>query len=56
MAYQAARAVIDELRHLYLIAFEPGAEPGWHPIEIRTSKDKDFVVRTRGGYVAGAVR
>jgi Ca-activated chloride channel homolog len=51
-AYQAARAVIDELRHLYLIAFEPGASPGWHPIEIRTSQ-KDFVVRTRGGYVAG---
>jgi len=51
-AYQSARAVIDELRHLYLIAFAPGAEPGWHPIEIRTSQ-KDFVVRTRGGYVAG---
>jgi Ca-activated chloride channel family protein len=51
-AYQAARAVVDELRHLYLIAFEPGAEPGWHPIEIRTPQ-KDFVVRTRGGYVAG---
>ena len=51
-AYQASRAVIDELRHLYLIAFEPGAAPGWHPIEIRTSQ-KDFVVRTRGGYVAG---
>jgi Ca-activated chloride channel family protein len=54
-AYKAARAVVDELRHLYLIAFEPGAEPGWHPIEIRTS-DKDYVVRTRGGYVAGSVR
>ena len=54
-AYKAARAMIDELRHLYLIAFEPGAEPGWHPIEIRTS-DKDFVVRTRGGYMAGSVR
>jgi Ca-activated chloride channel family protein len=51
-AYQASRAVIDELRHLYLIAFEPGAEPGWHPIEIRTPQ-RDFVVRTRGGYVAG---
>jgi len=51
-AYQAARAVIDELRNLYLIAFEPGAEPGWHPIEIRVPQ-KDFVVRTRGGYVAG---
>jgi len=54
-AFSAARAVIDELRHLYLIAFAPGVEPGWHPIEIRTS-DKDFVVRTRGGYVAGSVR
>ena len=51
-AYQSARAVIDELRHLYLIAFEPGSEAGWHPIEIRTPS-KDFVVRTRGGYVAG---
>jgi Ca-activated chloride channel family protein len=54
-AYNASRAVIDELRHLYLIAFEPGAEPGWHPIEIRTT-DKDLVVRTRGGYMAGSVR
>jgi Ca-activated chloride channel family protein len=51
-AFQAARSVIDELRQLYLIAFEPGAAPGWHPIEIRTPQ-KDFVVRTRGGYVAG---
>jgi Ca-activated chloride channel family protein len=51
-AYQSARAVIEELRHLYLIAFEPGSEVGWHPIEIRTPL-KDFVVRTRGGYVAG---
>jgi len=52
-ALKAARAVVDELRHLYLIAFEPGAAPGWHPLEIRTSQ-KDFVVRTRGGYVAGS--
>jgi Ca-activated chloride channel homolog len=51
-AYQSARAVIEELRHLYLIAFEPGTEAGWHPLEIRTSQ-KNFVVRTRGGYVAG---
>ena len=52
-AHRAARAVIDELRHLYLIAFEPGAEPGWHPIKIRVPHKSDFVVRTRGGYVAG---
>jgi Ca-activated chloride channel homolog len=48
----AARSVIDELRQMYLIAFEPGADAGWHPIEIRTKK-KDLVVRARGGYVAG---
>ncbi|MGH9386814.1 MAG: VWA domain-containing protein [Vicinamibacterales bacterium] len=51
-ASTAARAVIDELRHLYLIAFEPGVEAGWHPLEIRT-KQRDMVVRARGGYVAG---
>jgi len=51
-ASKAARAVIDELRNLYLIAFEPGADAGWHPLEIRT-RDKKLVVRARGGYVAG---
>lgn len=38
-----------ELRHQYLIIFEPGPRPGWHPLEIRTRK-KDLVVRARGGY------
>ena len=52
-AYQAARSVVDELRHLYLIAFEPGADAGWHPIEVRVPQKSDFSVRTRGGYVAG---
>jgi VWFA-related protein len=51
-ASAAARAVIEELKHLYLIAFEPGADAGWHPLEIRT-RQKDMVVRARGGYVAG---
>jgi Ca-activated chloride channel family protein len=51
-ASTAARAVIEELRHLYLIAFEPGVDAGWHPLEIRT-RQKDMVVRARGGYVAG---
>ena len=45
------REVVAELRQLYLIAFEPGAE-GWHPIEIRT-RDADHTVRARAGYVAG---
>jgi hypothetical protein len=48
-ASKAAKDVIDELRHLYLIGFEPGTTHGWHPIEIRT-RDTDHVVRARGGY------
>jgi Ca-activated chloride channel family protein len=38
-----------ELRHQYLIIFEPGPRPGWHPLEIRTRK-KDLVVHARSGY------
>jgi Ca-activated chloride channel family protein len=46
----AARQIINELRHQYLIAFEPSSRPGWHPIDLRT-RDEDFVVRARSGYV-----
>lgn len=38
-----------ELRHQYLIIFEPGPRPGWHPLEIRTRKS-DLVVHARNGY------
>ena len=31
----AARQIVDELRHEYLIAFESSGEPGWHPLVIR---------------------
>jgi Ca-activated chloride channel family protein len=51
-ASRAARDVVDELRHVYLIAFEPGTTSGWHPIEVRTRNQK-LKVRARGGYVAG---
>lgn len=50
-ASKAARAVVDELRHGYVFAFEPGADPGWHPLEIRVKTKKDATVRARGGYV-----
>jgi len=49
------REVLAELRHRYVISFEPGERPGWHPIEIRTRKG-DFIVRARGGYVSGPAR
>ena len=44
--------LFEELRHQYLITFEPGARPGWHPLEIRTRK-KNLVVRARSGYMSG---
>jgi len=49
----AAREMVSELRHQYLIAFEPGRQPGWHPLEIRM-RDRKLVVRARSGYMAAA--
>jgi len=48
----AARQIIDELRHQYLIAFESSGKPGWHPLVVR-ARNKDLVVRARNGYIAG---
>ncbi len=46
----AARQIVTELRHQYLIAFEPSREPGWHPIDLR-ARDKGLIVRARCGYI-----
>jgi Ca-activated chloride channel family protein len=54
----SAAAIIDlfdELRHQYLISFEPGEREGWHPLEIRARKN-DLIVRARSGYMAGRPR
>jgi VWFA-related protein len=51
----AARQIIEELRHQYLIAFESSGKPGWHPLEVRT-RVKDLTVRARSGYIAGQSR
>jgi VWFA-related protein len=51
---RVSRQVIDELREQYVIAFEPAGRKGWRPLEIRT-RDKALIVRTRSGYMAGAV-
>jgi phage gpG-like protein len=51
----AARAIIDELRHQYLIAFESSGQPGWHPLEVR-ARGKNLIVRARSGYIAGQSR
>jgi Ca-activated chloride channel homolog len=51
----AARQIIEELRHEYLMAFESSGRPGWHPLVVRT-RDRDLIVRARGGYIAGQSR
>jgi Ca-activated chloride channel family protein len=47
----AVARVIDELRHQYLMSFEPLAFGGLHRIEIRT-RNNDFKVRSRQWYAA----
>ncbi len=51
----AARQIVDELRHQYLLAFESSGAPGWHPLEVK-ARHKDLIVRARAGYVAGQSR
>jgi Ca-activated chloride channel family protein len=51
----AIQDLFTELRHQYLISFEPGERPGWHPLEIRTRK-RGLVVHARGGYMSGPSR
>lgn len=51
----AARQIVDELRHQYLIAFESSGKPGWHPLVVR-ARGKDLTVRARSGYFAGQSR
>jgi VWFA-related protein len=51
----AVRQIVSELRHRYLIAFEPGTPAGWHSLAVRTI-NRELVVRARSGYLAGAHR
>ena len=48
----AARQILGELRHQYLLAFEASALPGWRPLVVR-ARDGDLVVRARSGYTVG---
>jgi VWFA-related protein len=54
-ASHAAERVVEELRHQYLIAFEPVGRPGWRPLEVRT-RGRQLVVRARSGYFAGSTK
>ena len=54
-ASAVARQITAELRQQYLIAFEPGATPGWHAVDVRVGR-KGHTVQARSGYVAGSGR
>jgi Ca-activated chloride channel family protein len=51
----AIQDLFAELRYQYLITFEPGTRPGWHPLEIRT-RNRNHVVHARSGYMSGPAR
>ena len=48
----AARQIVDELRHQYVLAFPASAGGSWHRLSVRM-KDKDLTVRARSGYRTG---
>jgi Ca-activated chloride channel homolog len=48
----AARQIVGEMRHQYMLAFAASNRAGWRPLEIR-ARDRDHVVRARSGYNAG---
>lgn len=52
---EALGGLIAELRHQYLITFEPDERAGWRRLEIRTRK-KNLSVHARSGYTAGPSR
>ena len=48
----AARQIVDELRHQYVLAFAASPGAGWHALKVRT-RNRDLTVRARTGYTAG---
>lgn len=46
----AARELIADLRHQYVLAFESTSTPGWHALDIKTPSFRDLKVRARTGY------
>jgi Ca-activated chloride channel homolog len=51
----AARELITELRHQYLLAFESAKEAGWYSLDVRTRR-RELTVRARSGYFASQPR
>ncbi len=49
----AARKIVDELRHQYVLAIEGSSAGGWRRLEVR-ARDPKLIVRARTGYSASA--
>jgi hypothetical protein len=49
-ASQAARELMAELRHQYLLAFEAAKEAGWYELDVKTRR-RELTVRARNGYL-----
>ena len=47
------QALVEELRHQYVVAFESAAEPGWRAVQL-TTRNHSYRIRARSGYRAGA--
>jgi len=52
LAAAGIRQLVDELRHQYVLAFEPAGSSGWRRVEIRTRRP-GLTVRARSWYLAG---
>ncbi len=52
LALSAVRQITEELRHQYVLAFEPASSDGWHRVEIKMRKP-GLTVRSRSWYLAG---
>jgi Ca-activated chloride channel homolog len=51
----AARTLITELRHQYLLAFESAKQAGWYALDVKTRR-RELTVRARSGYFASQPR
>jgi Ca-activated chloride channel family protein len=54
-ASEAARDIITQLRHQYLLAFESAPGAGWYDLEVQVLR-KGANVRARSGYFGGGVK
>jgi hypothetical protein len=54
-ASAAARELIAELRHQYLLAVESSRGAGWFALDVRT-RNRSWNVRARSGYLASTSR